>query len=206
MTVDLQPRFARIARELADQGWSVDPDFLPAAEVGPLRERLREWWEEGEFRRAAVGRGAQRRILDEVRGDHVRWIDFATGGRFRDLCARYWEPLRLAVNQHLLLGLFSLEGHVTVYPPGSFYVRHLDRFQGATHRTLSAILYLNEDWTADDGGELRLYMTGPGGQEQPLDVLPRAGTLVTFLSASMWHEVLPTRRERLSFTTWFSAR
>ena len=102
--------------------------------------------------------------------------------------------------------LFDFEAHVTMYPPGSFYVRHLDRFRDAPHRAVTAILYLNPAWTPDDGGALRLHLPGPDGGEIPHDVVPQAGTLVTFLSAEIPHEVLPTRRERLSFTGWFCTR
>ena len=63
------------------------------------------------------------------------------------------------------------------------------------------MLYLNESWSAGDGGALRLHL--PAGQQ---DVLPRAGTLVAFLSGRFEHEVLPARRERLSLTGWFTRR
>ena len=39
-----------------------------------------------------------------------------------------------------------------------------------------------------------------------LDIFPVGGTLVAFLSARYWHEVLPATRERLSLTGWFKVR
>jgi len=198
--------FDTIADDLHRQGWSVTPGFLGRGEAAALRGRALQWWQEGEFRPAAVGRGASRQVVQEVRSDHVRWLDFSVGGRFTDLHDACYEPLRLAINQRLFLGLFDLEAHVTVYPPGSYYVRHLDRFRDASHRTVSAILYLNEAWTVDDGGALRLYLPTVDGGEEVRDVLPEAGTLVTFLSAEVWHEVQPTNRDRLSFTGWFGTR
>jgi SM-20-related protein len=63
------------------------------------------------------------------------------------------------------------------------------------------VLYLNEGWTAEDGGALRLHL--PGG---PRDVLPSAARLVAFLSERFEHEVLPAQRERLSLTGWFRRR
>jgi SM-20-related protein len=200
------PVLDAIAADLARQAWSVQPGFLDPAAAARLRDRALDWWREGEFRPAAVGRGPARRRDETIRTDHVRWLDFSTGGRFSDIYDAWYEPLRLALNRTLFLGLFDLEAHVTVYPPGSFYVRHLDRFRDASHRTVSAILYLNDGWTARDGGALRLFLPGPDGAETAHDVLPEAGTLVTFLSAAIPHEVLPTRRERLSFTGWFCTR
>ena len=195
-----------IAADLGRQGWSVQPGFLDPATAAALRERALAWWRNGEFRPAFVGRGPSRRRNEAVRGDHLRWLDFSVGGRFSDVYATWYEPLRLALNRSLYLGLFELEAHVTVYPPGSFYVRHLDRFRDALHRTVSVILYLNPDWQPDDGGALRLYLPQPDGSEAHRDVLPQAGTLVTFLSDEIPHEVLPTGRERLSFTGWFCTR
>ena len=52
-----------------------------------------------------------------------------------------------------------------------------------------------------DGGALRLHL--PDGA---VDVPPRGGTLVLFLSAEIEHEVLPTTRERLSIAGWFRRR
>jgi SM-20-related protein len=94
---------------------------------------------------------------------------------------------------------------MALYPPGSFYRKHLDQFRGATHRKVSAILYLNPDWSPADGGELRLYLA-PSGEGDHLDIAPLGGTLVTFLSDRFHHEVLPTRRERRSLTGWFRVR
>ena len=35
---------------------------------------------------------------------------------------------------------------------------------------------------------------------------PPGGTLVSFLSAELYHEVLPARRDRASITGWFKTR
>jgi len=64
---------------------------------------------------------------------------------------------------------------------------------------------LNPDWAADDEGFLRLYLEGPGATPFE-DVLPVGGTLVCFLSGRFHHEVLSSRRERLSATGWFTRR
>ena len=42
--------------------------------------------------------------------------------------------------------------------------------------------------------------------EHSVDVLPQGGRLVAFLSDRFEHEVLPARRERMSFTGWFRRR
>lgn len=203
--MDTEAACAVIAGEIAARGYAVCPRFVAAAELAPLRERLMEWWQEGELRRAGIGRGDAWQVRDDIRGDYVRWIDFSGSGPFADFLARYYEPLRLAVNRELMLGIYEYEGHVTVYPPGRFYRRHVDQFHGIQHRKLSVILYLNDAWQPDDGGELRMYLA-EGDREHVIDVLPQGGTLVAFLSHQVPHEVLPAKRERQSLTGWFRTR
>ena len=101
-----------------------------------------------------------------------------------------------------MLGLFSFEGHYAIYPPGGGYARHKDRFRDDDARVLSCVAYLNDEWRACDGGALRIHRDAA----PPLDVLPRGGTLVAFLSERFDHEVLPAARERCSVTGWFRRR
>jgi SM-20-related protein len=115
------------------------------------------------------------------------------------------ECLRRAVNGALTLGLFDFEGHLAVYPPGSYYRKHLDQFQGVGLRTLTCVCYLNPGWDSADGGQLRLY-TDPAHPERYQEILPESGRLVLFLSADFLHEVLPARQPRLSLTGWFRRR
>ena len=66
---------------------------------------------------------------------------------------------------------------------------------------VSCSLYLNPGWSAGDGGLLRLHLNA-----RPVDVPPRAGTLVLFRSDTVRHEVLPATRPRFSLTGWFRRR
>lgn len=196
----------RIAGELATEGWSVVSGFLSPERIETLASESLELWHGGEFRPSGVGRGESWQRRPEIRGDHVLWIDEIERTPAQE---RYWlelERLRRAINQRLFLGLFGFEGHLAIYPPGSFYRRHLDQFHEARHRVVSTILYLNQDWTEGDGGELRLYLPDGTGGEIAHDVAPAGGTLVAFLSDTFEHEVLPARRERMSLTGWFHRR
>src|SRR5690606_23077857 len=100
------------------------------------------------------------------------------------------------------LGLKSFEAHLAKYPPGSFYKRHIDQFQQVSYRIISCILYLNADWREGDGGELRIFLPDGKRGEKQIDIVPKAGTLVCFKSDEIPHEVLPTHKERYSFTGW----
>jgi len=197
--------FTRIADALAGPGWCLTPDFLSRAETQAIRAEAAALEAQGALRPAGIGRGQDLLVRSEVRSDRVCWLDpEARDGAIGAYLARL-EDLRQALNRDLMLGLFSFEGHLALYPPGSCYRRHLDQFHGVELRTLTAILYLNPDWQPADGGTLRVY-TDPGRPDHHETIAPHGGTLVTFLSARFEHEVMPATRERLSLTGWFKRR
>lgn len=194
-----------IASQLAQHGWCVYPGFLPASLVGAMRTQAQVAWRNRQFRPAGIGRGQGFEIKPQIRNDQVMWLD---PPQCDGALARYFtamETLRKTLNREMYLGLFDFEAHLAIYPPGSFYKKHLDQFRGIGLRTLTTTFYLNEHWQAIDGGLLRLY-TNARIPDEYTEILPEAGTLVSFLSAEFLHEVLPARRERLSLTGWFSQR
>jgi SM-20-related protein len=195
----------RIALELADNGWSVTPDFVTPELREQLAREAQAEWRAGEFRPAGVGRGAEREVRPDIRSDRVKWLDAADLTPAQQAYLDQLELLRGAINSRLYMGLFDFEGHLAVYPPGSYYRRHRDQFRGIGLRTVTTILYLNAAWSAGDSGQLRLY-TEPDEPQVYQDILPLGGRLVTFLSAEFEHEVLPARRDRLSLTGWFRIR
>lgn len=113
---------------------------------------------------------------------------------------RWMECLRVALNRELFLGLAEFEAHYAHYPPGTFYKKHVDRHCDSNARVISVVFYLNNDWSAEAGGELLMH--GEGGQ--PLfSVSPKGGTLLLFTSEDMPHEVRAATRERWSIAGWF---
>jgi len=169
--------------------------------LADLRLRCLALHESGGLRPARIGRGPNERLEPEVRGDFIAWLSEPELDAEQRLLARF-DELRIALNRGLMAGLEDFQGHFAVYPRGAAYARHFDRLAGADIRAISAVLYLNEDWIESDGGPLRMY-TGGGASE---DVLPLGGRLVAFVSDRFEHEVLPARRDRLSFTGWYRRR
>lgn len=192
----------RIMDDIARQGWSVVTDFMPSETVTQLADETLRLRQKNAFRPAGVGKGTSRAVNTEIRSDFILWLEEPDISLIQRDYLACLEELRLAANASLQLGLFDFEGHLAIYPAGSFYRRHIDRFQNDSLRTLTAILYLNRDWKEEDGGLLRLYLD----DEKHLDIPPRGGTLVTFLSDRFWHEVLPANHERISITGWFKTR
>lgn len=195
----------QIADALHEQGWLIWPDFLDEGERAALAAHVRSLAADGALAAAAIGTGQQRQHNPTIRGDAIAWIDGQQAPAVQQVLQRL-QSVQQAVNQELMLGLFEFEGHFALYPPGAGYRRHLDQFRGSDTRRLTAIVYLNDPpWLDEDGGHLRLYLED--GEQSPwLDIAPSGGSLLLFLSGRFWHEVRPTRRERLSLTGWFRVR
>ena len=190
-----------IVDDLADKGWSQQDAFLPDALIAQLASECRARDAAGKLAAAAIGRGDGQAVREGVRGDRIQWLEPGQSEAC-DLYLNALDELRRQINRTLFLGLEDSEGHFALYPPGAFYQKHLDRFRDDDRRTVSAVFYLNRDWSAAQGGELRMYLP----DERTLDLPPLAGRLVVFLSGDFPHEVLPASHERLSLTGWFRRR
>ncbi|MFN3714368.1 MAG: 2OG-Fe(II) oxygenase [Alcanivoracaceae bacterium] len=190
----------RIVEGLITQGFAVEPGYLSGTVVTALRREVRRRDQRGEFAEAAIGRGAVHHQNDLIRRDRTLWLDGGTLAQMRLL--EEFESLRVEINRHLFLGLFDLEAHFALYPPGGFYRRHLDAFRGDNPRLVSVVLYLNPRWRQEHGGCLRLWAE-PDAVTPLMDVAPRAGTLVCFLSERIPHEVLAAHADRISIAGWF---
>ncbi len=188
--------------QLIKQSWAIKPDFLPSSLVSQLASEAETCHRSGRLSPAGTGQGTAWAIHPEIRGDGIYWLDpyHATPAQREYL--ECMEILRLSINRELQLGLFDLEAHFARYPVGAFYKKHVDVFHTDERRTLSLICYLNENWQAAEGGQLRLYPENG----QVVDILPEGGTLACFISAGLYHEVLPATRPRLSIAGWFRRR
>lgn len=191
---------SEIAEQLGQRGIIVCLDFLAPEQWREVRRDLLELHAAGQFRRAGVGHGATWGVRDEVRRDEIFWLDPNRSSNPQSFLWSQFEALQTAFNRTLFMGLKDFQAHYAVYPEGGFYDRHLDASISASRRRVSLILYLNDSWREGDGGELRIHQTN----STYLDIAPKAGTLVCFLSQEIEHEVLPSYKKRLSCTGWYS--
>jgi SM-20-related protein len=187
---------------LEHQNYAVMPDFFTMDEVSAWRADANKIYQRGLFRPSRIGKDNSLAQNERVRGDEIFWLDGDESNLERKSYLYFLEQLRVVINQHFMLGIFSAECHYTHYQAGSFYKKHLDQHQHTSARQVSVITYLNPEWQEGDGGELRLYL--PDGTSRL--VAPRAGTIVCFFSALIPHEVLPVSRERISLTAWLRTR
>lgn len=189
--------FDRIADELVEKSYAIIDSFLSPEEVKAILTLPHFAQHEQHFKKAGIGKNADLQINEAIRGDYILWLDKNTAPPSALVYLNRLQELIQHLNQTLFLSLKDYEVHMTVYPTGTYYKRHLDQFKKDDKRKLSVICYLNENWKEEHGGQLRIYT-----EENSLDVLPLAGRLVCFRSDVLEHEVLPATRERLSLTGW----
>ncbi|MCG3168114.1 MAG: hypothetical protein POELPBGB_03914 [Bacteroidia bacterium] len=192
-----EPVFNVLADNLAEKGWAVTDDLFSTDFLYALLQEEILLFKDGQFKQAGIGKGAEHKVVSEIRSDYVHWLDEE---QLSELQQQFWQQMqefKQFLNREFFLGLKDVEFHFAVYPEGSFYKKHLDRFQRDSGRTISCVLYLNKDWQAGDGGQLRIF-----NKETYVDVNPVFGRFVCFKSDEIEHEVLPTKKERYSITGW----
>ena len=143
---------AEIADRLEDTGYIVLDNSLQHELLLRLVTRCQDD-DPARFYAAHIGRGADKKQINTIRGDVIDWLDEA------DIIDQDYlalmETLRMGLNRALYLGLFDYESHYAIYGAGAGYAKHSDVLVGKKNRILTTVLYLNEDWHSRDGGELQ---------------------------------------------------
>lgn len=174
-------------------------NFISQQELVQINQEFDELYKQSLFKKAGIGKDSQ--INNQIRSDEILWWDFNNLTQTQQIIGTKLENLKVKINQELFLGLWDFEGHYAVYQKGSFYKKHIDTFKNDDKRTLSFVLYLNENWQPQDGGELQIYQ-----ENKIVKIDPVGGTLVCFLSREVEHEVLTANNTRKTFTGWFKVR
>lgn len=185
-----------IADALARHGACLIDGFPAPRHSALLRSDLQHLAAEGQLKPAAIGRAGNHQERTDLRGDSTLWLDDPRCSEAAEHYLTQLDTLRSALNRLLFLGLKEVEAHYALYSPGTRYTRHRDRFRDSDARVVTVVSYLNPDWQANDGGQLRLYR-----DDAHIDVFPHISTSLCFLS-ELEHEVLPAKRERLSIAAW----
>ncbi len=200
---------------LSEHQYCIIEQSLPNATIVALRTLALARDAQGRLQQAGISKAAT--TLPKLRSDRIAWLDEHDPDPALTAYFALMQHIQQAVNRGLMMGLAAYETHVALYPAGSSgYVTHLDQFRSAANtaqagaRQLSVVLYLNDDWPSDAGGQLRLYLdehsSAPTATDRHVDIQPLGGRLVLFLSGRFWHQVLPARQTRISLTGWFKTR
>jgi len=192
--------FHKIADDISSKGWSVSNELFDLIFLSDLLNELNSIWLNDEFKKAAIGRANDQAIQPEIRGDFIYWLNPKNLSVLQNIYFGKIDELRLFLNREFFLALENFEAHFAVYPPKGFYKRHLDQFLSQQLRMITCITYLNFDWKKEYGGILRIYDYKDDRKFE--DVIPNAGTFVCFRSDKIYHEVLPSTKQRFSLTGW----
>lgn len=146
-----------------------------------------------DFKPAQIGKGEFKSNNSLIRNDMNFWLD----NNNKNLTP-IWELIESLTNiirSELFLPIKRHETQFALYPPGHFYKRHVDKHKFMPSRLLTMVYYISP-WKEENSGELIVY------SKEPVKIEPRQNSLVLFLS-ELEHEVLPTKVNRKSLTTWF---
>lgn len=200
MALDLtQNHVDQLLDALVEQGWYEWPNAVTDELCSALLAEVESYDEEGELKRAGIGRGDEHQLNQDVRRDKIKWLDGNT--TTQQIYLQQMAELQYQLNRALFLGLLEYECHFALYQKGDFYKKHLDSFRGRANRMVTTVLYLNPDWQPDWGGELVVY--SEDSSQQLAVITPEMGKMAVFMSEQVPHEVLPTQQPRVSIAGWF---
>ncbi|WP_352337335.1 2OG-Fe(II) oxygenase [Psychrobacter sp. 16-MNA-CIBAN-0192] len=174
--------------KLVHEGWIIIDEVFESKALLALQA------ESGfiDYRDAQLTDGIQ---VSDIRGDKIRWItkDFFAGFYYLNSI----NQLAAVLNRALFAGIRHSEAHYACYPVGFGYQWHSDNPVGRDERVISAVFYLNDDWSADDGGALELV----DNQGRSHKIMPAANRLIIF-NSNLMHQVQIAHRQRYSIATW----
>lgn len=193
----LNPIFEQIIADLLENDFAVIECLFDCVSLQNLKEALLTKIAFGKLQQAGIGNRVNFAVNNPVRSDKILWLENDS----EEIGEKYFlaetQLFCDYLNETCFLSIRTQEFHYASYQIGAFYKRHLDRFKNDDSRKFSIIVYLNEDWLAENGGELVLYLENGTKKIQPI-----FGRTVIFKSDLLEHEVLPSTRERLSITGW----
>ena len=174
--------------KFVDDGWMIIDEVFENKALLALQS------ESGfiEYRDAELTAGIR---VSDIRGDRIRWIteNFFAGYYYLQSI----NALAALFNQSLFAGIRHSEAHYACYPVGFGYQWHSDNPAGRDERVISAVFYLNDDWSDSDGGALEIV--DKHGIHH--NVTPVANRLVIF-DSDLQHQVQIAHRQRYSIATW----
>ena len=132
-----------------------------------------------------------------IRNDRTYWLSSQTHHILERNILTDLTKMQDALRNYFRVGLTHFEAHFAIFDKGHFYHKHTDQKQNDNKRFFSFVLYLNEEWQDQDGGELVIYKD----DHHLLKLKPEIGTMIIFKS-ELIHEVLTAHKQRASLTGW----
>ncbi|XP_066963340.1 uncharacterized protein Hph isoform X2 [Macrobrachium rosenbergii] len=199
-----------VMQDLNRYGVCVVDNFLGSDKAQPILQEVEALHVRGLFEDGqVVSPNVQDQARGIIRGDKITWV---TGNEpqcanIRRLVSAV-DSIIAKANHHQdagQLAKYSItwrsRAMVACYPgQGARYVKHVDNPDG-DGRCITAIYYINKDWTPEGGGVLRIY---PEGNSQVAEIEPLFDRMLFFWSDRRNpHEVLPANVTRYAITLWY---
>ena len=174
--------------------WTSD-QFISAEKTQALLSWAKESEGLGLFRPAAIGKGAQKKQISDIRSDQIHWLTEFTSNSGQ-MVHGLFDELQLIARQDLYLPAKRFECHFAKYENGTFYKRHRDRHVNKPGRLLTCVIYLTSCSEAE-GGQLLLW------DKHSIEhvIRPESGRVVVF-DSSLEHEVAKSLTDRWSLVGW----
>src|SRR5690554_2922315 len=139
---------------LAQQNYLVIDNYFTPEQLTIAHHFFEQKQKENVFQKAAIGPSGNKKVISEIRGDYTYWLDRKKDIELKAVFENF-DEVKSLLNRLMFLSLAGFEFHLAHYPKGSFYKKHLDQFDSRNNRMISMIIYLNKNWSTNDGGELR---------------------------------------------------
>lgn len=195
--VDMDDVFETLISSYIENKVGISPKFISTKLADHLKQNLLTLQFKKLLVAAGTGNAEKLKHNAAVRSDVIYWLDKNHDNEFENQFFKQIELFIQYLNMQCYAGITDYEFHYSIYPIGSFYIKHLDQFKNDTSRMFSIISYLNSSWQEKDGGELLIHL-----EKNNKKILPIQGQTVMFKSNELPHEVLVTHKERMSITGW----
>ncbi|MGZ3690713.1 MAG: 2OG-Fe(II) oxygenase, partial [Pseudobdellovibrio sp.] len=95
----------------------------------------------------------------QIRSDRIYWLESKSGelNETDHLILRQLEDLKNNLKNFFRTSLNEFECHYSVYGQGQHYDRHSDAPFDNNKRVFSFVIYLNENWREENGGQIIGY-------------------------------------------------
>ena len=194
---EMTDKFECLVQGMLEDEYGMVEDFVSPALVVKLRNNLLARLAAGRMSQGGVGQNASFRENIAVRRDEISWIEDDHTNADEETYFRLFWGFLAYLNRTCYTGLNGFESHYAHYGLGSFYKKHRDQFKADSGRKYSIVLYLNDLWLEEDGGQLIIYR-----KDDKVSVSPLGGKVVFFQSDKSEHEVLSSTRPRMSIAGW----
>ena len=193
----MELQFEQLISGFLEKRVGISNEFLNEELASQLRKNLKTLYENEALQLAGIGNDHLYSQNKDIRRDKIFWLEKKSENPFEQEFFRLIDDFVHYLNRTCFTSIKSYEFHYALYEKGAFYKKHIDQFKSDDRRVFSVIMYLNDTWTENDGGELKLYL------DAGIEIIsPTNQKCVFFKSNELAHEVSQSNVPRMSVTGW----